>query len=289
MPELPEVEVVKRSLINKTQNLIVKAVKINDGRLRYKIDRSEVKKIIGLKFKRISRRSKYLLFFFNKDIVMLVHLGMTGKFFFVNRKKAKFKTSFYYDLNGDKDKKHDRIIFNLSNNQKLIYNDVRKFGFIKFIKRVNLKQNTHLKHLGPEPLSAEFNTEYFKNYIIGKERTIKDLLMDQKFLSGLGNIYANEILFFSGVRPEKKIKKLKNFEIQKIIKISKKIISKAIILGGSSIKDFSSSSGKKGSFQQHFGVYGKKGENCSKVKCIGKIKKIVIANRASFFCNKCQK
>ena len=98
MPELPEVEVVKRSLVNKIRNLIVKAVKINDDRLRYKIDRRKIKKIIGLKFKKISRRSKYLLFSFNKDIVMMVHLGMTGKFFFVNRKRTKFKTSFYYDL-----------------------------------------------------------------------------------------------------------------------------------------------------------------------------------------------
>ena len=113
--------------------------------------------------------------------------------------------------------------------------------------------------------------------------------MDQKFLSGLGNIYVNEILFFSGVNPAKKIKKLKNFEIKKIIKFSKKIISKAILLGGSSIKDFSSSSGKKGSFQQLFKVYGKKGENCTKLKCKGRVKKIVISNRASFFCNKCQK
>ena len=289
MPELPEVEVVKRSLINKTQNLIVKAVKINDGRLRYKIDRNEIKKIIGLKFKKISRRSKYLLFFFNSDVVMLVHLGMTGKFFFVNRKRTKYKTSFYYDINEDKDKKHDRIIFYLSNNQKLIYNDVRKFGFIKFIKRSNLDQNVHLKHLGPEPLSSNFSLGYFKNYIKGKERTIKDLLMDQKFISGLGNIYVNEILFFSGVRPAKKIKKLTNFEIKKIIKFSKKIISKAILLGGSSIKDFSSSSGKKGSFQQLFRVYGKKGENCTKLMCKGRVKKIVIANRASFFCDKCQK
>ena len=289
MPELPEVEVVKRSLTNKTQNLIIKAVKINDGRLRYKINRNKIKKIIGLKFKKISRRSKYLLFFFDKDIVMLVHLGMTGKFFFVNSKRRKYKTSFYYDLNEEKDKKHDRIIFDLSNDNKLIYNDIRKFGFIKFVKRVSLDQNIHLKHLGPEPLSTEFSVEYFKNFIKGRERTIKDLLMDQKFISGLGNIYVNEILFFSGVRPTKKIKKIKDFEIQKIVKYSKKIISKAIILGGSSIKDFSSSSGKRGSFQQYFSVYGKKGKNCSKAKCIGKIKKIVIANRASFFCNKCQK
>ena len=169
MPELPEVEVVKRSLIKKIQNSIIKAVKINDGRLRYKINRNKIKKIIGLKFKKISRRSKYLLFFFNKDIVMLVHLGMTGKFFFVNHKKKKYRTSFYYKLNDVKDSKHNRIIFSLSNNQKLIYNDIRKFGFIKFINRVSLDQNTHLKHLGPEPLSAKFNIKYFENYIIGKK------------------------------------------------------------------------------------------------------------------------
>jgi formamidopyrimidine-DNA glycosylase len=289
MPELPEVEVVKRSLINKTQNLIVKAVKINDGRLRYKIDRNKIKKIIGLKFIKISRKSKYLLFFFNKNIVMLVHLGMTGKFFFVNQKKIKYKTSFYYDINDDKDKKHNHIIFDLSNNQKLIYNDIRKFGFIKIIKRVNLDQNIHLKYLGPEPLSNKFNIEYFKNFISGKNRTIKDILMDQKFISGLGNIYVNEILYYSGLKPAKNVKKLTHVEIKKIIKFSKKIISKAISLGGSSIKDFSSSSGKKGSFQQYFRVYGKKGENCPSVKCKGKIKKIIIANRASFFCNRCQK
>ena len=113
--------------------------------------------------------------------------------------------------------------------------------------------------------------------------------MDQKFISGLGNIYVNEILFFSGIGPAKKIKRLTTFEIKKIIKFSKKVISKAIFHGGSSIKNFSSSSGKKGTFQQYFSVYGKKGENCPKVKCKGKIKKIVIANRSSFFCNKCQK
>ena len=220
---------------------------------------------------------------------MLVHLGMTGKFFFVDQKKTKYKTSFYYNINKDEDNKHDRIIFNLSHNQKLIYNDVRKFGFIKFIKRANVDLNSHLKLLGPEPLSTKFNMEYFKNYTMGKERTIKSLLMDQKFISGLGNIYVNEILFFSGIRPEKKIKKLTDIEIKKIIKFTKKIISRAIIHGGSSIKNFSSSSGKKGSFQQHFRVYGKKGENCTNIKCKGKIKKIVIANRASFFCNKCQK
>ena len=289
MPELPEVEVVKRSLVNKIQNSIVKAVKINDGRLRYRVDKNKIKKIIGLRIKKISRRSKFLLFFFNNNIVMLVHLGMTGKFFFINQKNTKYKTSFYYDINEDKDKKHDRVIFNLSKNQKLIYNDVRKFGFIKFVKKINLDQNLHLKNLGPEPLEKNFNFSYFKQYIINKKRTIKDILMDQKFISGLGNIYVNETLFFSGIKPTKKVKNLSDSEIRKIIKFIKKILSKAIVLGGSSIKNFSRDNGKKGLFQQYFCVYGKKGEKCSNRSCRSIIIKIVISNRATFYCNKCQK
>jgi len=289
MPELPEVEVVKRSLVNKILNSIVKAVKINDGGLRYRVDKNKIKKIIGLRIKKISRRSKFILFFFNNNTVMLVHLGMTGKFFFINHENTKYKTSFYYDINEDKDKKHDRVIFNLSKNQKLIYNDVRKFGFIKFIKKIDLDQNLHLKNLGPEPLEKKFNFNYFRLYIINKNRTIKDILMDQKFISGLGNIYVNEILFFSGIRPTKKVKNLSVSEIRKIIKFTKKILSKAITLGGSSIKNFSSDDGKKGSFQQYFCVYGKKGEKCSKKNCNRNIIKIVISNRASFYCDKCQK
>ena len=160
MPELPEVEVVKRSLINKTQNLIVKAVQIND-KLRYKIDKHQIKKIIGLKIKKIMRRSKYLLFFFNNDTIMLVHLGMTGKFFFINKENTKFKTSFYYEINENKDKKHDHVIFNLSKNQKLIYNDVRKFGFIKFFNKLNIRHNFHLK-FRTRTLNDEFNTTYLK-------------------------------------------------------------------------------------------------------------------------------
>ena len=289
MPELPEVEVVKKSLINKMENLIVKAIKIKDGRLRYKINRQKIKSIVGLRFKKISRRSKYLLFFFNKNIVMLVHFGMTGKFFFINNKKTKYKTSFYYDLNENKDKKYDRLIFDLSNNQKLIYNDVRKFGFIKIFKRENLNKISHIKDLGPEPLSIKFNFSYFKKNILKRDRTIKDILMDQKFVSGLGNIYVNEILFYSGIRPIKKVNNLSNIEIKKIVRFTKKVISKAIILGGSSIKNFSSSSGKRGSFQQYFNVYGKKGEKCSNKKCKNNIIKIILANRASFYCPKCQK
>ena len=237
---------------------------------------------------KIKRRSKYLLFFLNKNLVILVHLGMTGKFLIIKKDNEIQKTSFYYEVENN-DKKHDRVIFSLNIGSKIIYNDVRKFGFIKIVKEKDLNQNQHLNIIGPEPLSDIFNLNYFKNYIVNRTRLIKDLLMDQKFVSGLGNIYVNEILFLSKVKPNKKTKNLKNKELVKIIKNTKKVLKKAILFGGSSIKNFSSSYGKKGNFQQHFAVYGKKGSKCSNNDCKEIIKKIMISNRASFFCSKCQK
>ena len=289
MPELPEVEVVKRSLIRKVKNLIIQKVNIKDSKLRYHIDKNKFRKITGLRIKKIERKSKFLLFFLSKNFIMMVHLGMTGKFFFVDRKNTKLKTSFYYNIDYKKEQKYDRVEFILNKNQKLIYNDVRKFGFIKLLSNKEYKDNFHLIHLGPEPLKNTFNYTYFKNYIKGRSRVIKDILMDQKFVSGLGNIYANEILFLSKVKPSRKVKNLKEFELKKIINFTKEVLKNAIELGGSSIKDFSSSNGKKGSFQQHFNVYGKKGATCSNTTCKSIIGKSSISNRSTFFCDNCQK
>jgi formamidopyrimidine-DNA glycosylase len=289
MPELPEVEVVKRSLTRKVQNLIIQKVNIKDSKLRYHIDKNKFRKITGLRIKKIERKSKFLLFFLNKNFIMMAHLGMTGKFFFVDRKNTKLKTSFYYNIDYKKEQKYDRVEFILNKNQKLIYNDVRKFGFIKLLSDKKYKNNFHLKHLGPEPLKNTFNYTYFKNYIKGRSRMIKDILMDQKFVSGLGNIYANEILFLSKIKPSRKVKNLKEFELKKIINFTKEVLKNAIELGGSSIKDFSSSNGKKGSFQQHFNVYGKKGATCSNTTCKSIIVKSSISNRSTFFCDNCQK
>ena len=289
MPELPEVEVVKRSLTSKIQKLVVEKITVKDEKLRYRINKKKLKTLLGLKIIKILRRSKFLLFIFEKNTVMLVHLGMTGKFFFLNKNAKKFKTSFYYNIDESKDNKHNRLIFSLSKKQKLIYNDVRKFGFIKILDKRQLQYNLHLKNLGPEPLGNSFDFKYFKNYLINRNRTIKDILMDQKFVSGLGNIYVNEVLFLSKVKPTKKTYLIKNKEIHKIIKSTKKTLKKAISLGGSSLRDFSSSDGKKGEFQQYFYVYGRKGENCLNRNCTKKIVKTIIGNRATFYCPKCQK
>ena len=149
MPELPEVEVVKRSLTSKIQKLVVEKITVKDEKLRYRINKKKLKTLLGLKIIKILRRSKFLLFIFEKNTVMLVHLGMTGKFFFLNRNAKKFKTSFYYNIDESKDNKHNRLIFSLSKKQKLIYNDVRKFGYIKLAEKPFDIFN--LKNLGYEP------------------------------------------------------------------------------------------------------------------------------------------
>ncbi len=289
MPELPEVEVVKKSLKSVVNNLIIKDVKIYDGNLRYKITKKQINQIIGSKILNIKRRSKYLLFFLSKGLVMIVHLGMTGKFFIIRENQIKQKTSFHYEINENKNFKHNHVVFLFKNKLKLIYNDVRKFGFIKIESLRKINNNLHLQILGPEPLSSSFSLKYLKKNFIKKNRPIKNLLMDQKFVSGLGNIYVNEILFYSEIKPYRKINKLKNEDLIKLLKFTKKILKKAIKLGGSSIKDFSSSSGEKGNFQECFAVYGRKGQICSNTDCNEIVRKIVMSNRASFFCPKCQK
>jgi len=287
MPELPEVEVVKKSLENKLKNLTIQRVDIINNKLRYKINSKLFRKIKNQKIISIQRRSKYLLIHLDKNSTILAHLGMTGKFFIIDDNR-KHKTSFYYSLKKN-DTKHDHITFIFNKKIKLIYNDVRKFGFIKIFSSKNVFKCSHLASLGPEPLSSNFNLSYFNKYIFNKKTKIKDLIMDQKFVAGLGNIYCNEVLYLCKINPARTIEKIKQKEVKKIIKFIKIILKKAIQLGGSSIKNFSSTEGQDGNFQQKFNVYGMEKTSCRRLKCLGTIKKVYTSNRSSFFCPKCQK
>ena len=286
MPELPEIEIVKRSLFKKINKAKIVNVKINNKSLRYKIPHALSKKLINERILKISRRSKYLIFHF-KNKLLLVHLGMTGKFLITRSKDSKvFKTSFYYDLNILT--KHNHIYFVLNNGLVLIYNDVRKFGFFKLFENIKLREIIHLKKLGPEPFSVLFNIKYFKNFIKNRKKNIKNLLMDQTFVSGLGNIYVNEVLFLSRINPLRPCNNLKNKDIRNLIFNIRKILRISIYQGGSSIKDFKNTYGEDGNFQQFFNVYGQENKNCSRILCKGKIKKMSISKRSAFYCNECQ-
>ena len=287
MPELPEVEIVKRSLSKMINKAKILGIKINNKNLRYKIPQEMQKELFNNQIIKISRKSKYLIIHFKKKF-LIVHLGMTGKFLVKKIKNNEmFKTSFYYDLNILP--QHNHIIFTLNNGLVLIYNDVRRFGFFQLFKNTKLNDIKFLKKLGPEPLSLSFNINYVKKYLKKRNKNIKNLLMDQTFVCGLGNIYVNEALFLSKIHPLRQCSNLERKSIKNLIYNIRKVLKIAINQGGSSIRDFKNVYGKSGNFQQFFNVYGQENKNCSRISCKGKIKKISISNRSSFYCNKCQK
>ena len=288
MPELPEVEVVKKSLEKTIYDLRIKNIEIPNKFLRYKINEKLMKSMVSSKVLSVSRRSKYILINLNNQFTIMIHLGMTGKIIITGTNKKKYKTSFYYELIDNKPK-HDHLILKFNKNILFTYNDVRKFGFIKIFKTSKLYSSSHLNKLGPEPLTKKFNFYYFKNNISNRQVCLKDLLMNQKFIAGLGNIYVNEALFLSKINKKIISNKIPLKKIKLLVYNIKKVLKKAIQEGGSSIKNFNNIKGKKGKFQQFFNVYGKQGNSCSRSNCIGIIRRIRISNRSTFYCDKCQK
>ena len=287
MPELPEVEIVKQSLSKKIEQKRIKKVIIKNRNLRFKIPLKFEKLLEQKKIKKVTRFSKYLILNFNDNSFCLIHLGMSGTIHLINKHIInKFtNTSFYNSPELPKKHNHVEIQFN---DMSIIYNDPRRFGFFRFID--NPKElKKRFNHLGPEPFFLSFNLKYLLNFFINKKKDIKSFLLDQKFVSGIGNIYASEILFLCKINPKTYAMKLSKNDCKKIIYYSKSVLKKAIEKGGSSIRDFKNTEGKNGSFQKEFKVYQRENQGCSRKNCHGKIKKIFISNRSTFFCNICQK
>ena len=287
MPELPEVEIVKQSLNQKTKHKRIKKVLIKNRNLRFKIPFKFEKKIENKIIKKITRFSKYIILNFSDNSFCLIHLGMSGTIHLIKKNiTSKFtNTSFYSYPNLPKKHNHIEIRFK---DLKIIYNDPRRFGFFIFIPNKR-KLIDRFSHLGPEPFSKSFNLSYLLKYFSNKKKDIKSFLLDQKFVSGIGNIYANEILFLSKIKPTKNAMKLNNQECKNLILFSRKVLNKAIKRGGSSIRNFKNTSGKNGNFQKEFRVYLREDLKCTRNGCLGKIKKKFISNRSTFFCNSCQK
>jgi formamidopyrimidine-DNA glycosylase len=287
MPELPEVEIVRQSLNQKISQKKIKKVIIKNRNLRFKLP-SKFEELLKNKIiKKVTRFSKYLILNFSDHSFCLIHLGMSGTIHLIEKNFLnKFtNTSFYNSPNLPKRHNHIEIQFK---DLKMIYNDPRRFGFFKFIED-KIALSNRFEYLGPEPFSKSFNLKYLQSYFLNKKKNIKNYLLDQKFVSGIGNIYASEILFLSKVNPIKPVKKLSENDCKKIIIFSKSVLDKAIKKGGSTIRDFKSTSGQRGNFQKEFKVYQRENLNCPRNKCAGKIKKIFISNRSTFFCNICQK
>ncbi|MDA9085004.1 bifunctional DNA-formamidopyrimidine glycosylase/DNA-(apurinic or apyrimidinic site) lyase [Candidatus Pelagibacter sp.] len=287
MPELPEVEIVKQSLAKKIEQKKIKKVIIKNRNLRFKIPQKFEELLKNKIIKKITRFSKYLILNFSDGSFCLIHLGMSGTIHLIKKNNLNKFTNVSFYNSPTLPKKHNHVEIQFQS-LKVIYNDPRRFGFFKF---VNNKQEliNRFRHLGPEPFFKNFNFKYLSKYFFNKKRDIKSFLIDQRFVSGIGNIYASEILFLSKIKPTKSAMKLSEKDCKKIISFSKSVLKKAILKGGSSIRDFKNTQGKKGNFQKEFKVYQRENQNCLRNKCTGKIKKIFISNRSTFFCNTCQK
>jgi formamidopyrimidine-DNA glycosylase len=269
MPELPEVETSVQA-IQEFANQNIESIEIYNPNLRWKVDCNTFKNLSGLKVSKIDRRAKYILFHLNQSQI-LIHLGMTGTL-----RIAKKESNFY--------KKHDHVEF-IFQRGKLIFNDPRRFGSIHFIKEPS--KHFLLEKLGPEPLSEEFNGEYLFQKIKKSLSPIKNSLMNQHNVVGIGNIYANEILFDAKIRPTRKSKTITKKEYNKIAASTKKILKVAIKAGGTTLKDFYQPDGNKGYFKIDLAVYDRANEKCKNCKK-ELIKRIIQSQRATFYCRKCQ-
>ena len=283
MPELPEVETVKRGLEEFIINENIKKVYLSKFSLRFPWPKDFVSKVVGKKIISVKRRAKYIIIGLSDNYSIISHLGMSGTYKVLKKSEAQD----YVIL------KHDHLIIDLDN-YKIVYNDPRRFGYIDL---TNQEPEIHkfLSSLGPEPLSNYFNADDLAKALLNKSKPIKNLLLDQNIVSGLGNIYVCEALFRSKINPKKNCSKLvtsKGRPRKNLILLVRKInevIKEAIEVGGSSLRDFSNISGKMGYFQSSFNVYNRENEKCLIDSCDGVVKRIIQSGRSTFFCSKCQK
>jgi len=277
MPELPEVETIKRQLEKMLIGKKIASVEVFLPKLIQGISTPTFKqKIEKIIIKNIWRRAKILIISLSNNFSLLIHLKMTGQLIYHKIYNIKQKT------------KYTHIIYHFIDKSVLLHNDLRQFGYVKLINtdKVNALLENKEK-LGPEPLDKNFTLEKFKQLLQKRKTTkIKTLLMDQKFIAGIGNIYSDEILFFAKIRPARPVSALKQDEIKKIYQGIKKILTEAIKLRGSSVENYIDASGKSGEYAQKIKVYGRKGESCP--KCKTKIERLKMAGRSAHFCPKCQ-
>ena len=286
MPELPEVEIVRQSLDKKIKQKKVKKIIVRNRNLRIKLPPNFTSMMENQKIIKIDRFSKFIILHLSGGKFCLLHLGMSGTIHIISKKKKSLFTnsSFYNSPSLPKKHNHIEIIFD---DVKVVYNDPRRFGFFQILNNSHFVKK-RFAHFGPEPFQSQFNLNYISSFLKKKKKNIKNFLLDQNFVSGIGNIYASEILFFCKINPNKKAYLINKKDLKKIILNSRRVLINAIKKGGSTIRDFKNTSGKKGNFQKDFKVYDREGLRCKRQKCKGVILKKVISNRSTFFCNSCQ-
>ena len=273
MPELPEVETIKLSLEPFLLNKKIEKVDIMESRLRFPVVKEDFELwVSGQKIIAIRRRAKYLIWDLDNNAGVIIHLGMSGR--------------LGYFRSQDPVERHTHVVFYLSMGH-IRYRDPRRFGFIEVRKPGDKNFYKRFLHLGVEPLQDNFNAEYLKQKTAHSIRPVKNILMDATIVVGIGNIYANESLFFAGIHPATPAKELSHLQREALIHSVKKVLKKAIEKGGTTLNDYRNANGEPGFFQLDLSVYGRENEACP--RCNQLIRKIVLSGRSSFYCPACQK
>jgi len=270
MPELPEVQTVVTGLKPQVLGKTITSVSISGKNLRYPLPDFEILRNEAIVD--ISRRAKYLLFHFEHGFTLLWHLGMTGQFHVLPKSETAAK--------------HEHVTFTFDDDSTLRYRDVRRFGYADICKTNTLEEHVWINKLGVEPLLDDFDATHLQLMLKNKNISIKQAIMDNAVVVGVGNIYASESLFRAGIHPTKPSKTLSLQKLKKLVQHIKTVLNEAIASGGSTISDFVKADGKPGYFAHNFKVYGREGEPC--LSCKKPIERIVQNGRASFFCARCQ-
>lgn len=281
MPELPEVETVKRGLTPYMKGVRIVQTIQNRPNLRIPFPENLAQKTQGLIISDMGRRGKYMLIHLEDAHTLIVHLGMSGSFKIVTHNEA-------YVPN-----KHDHLIFEMESKAKIIFNDPRRFGMVYHHPVAELEDHKAFSNMGPEPFDLEFNDAYLYSALKQKTSPIKTALLDQAIVAGLGNIYVCEALFMVGINPKRKSNKISKAKCAELVTAIRDVLSKAIVAGGSSLRDHRQASGELGYFQHQFSVYGKEGDKCPTCDCdypkTHGIRRITQSGRSSFYCPQKQK
>jgi formamidopyrimidine-DNA glycosylase len=292
MPELPEVETVRRGLAPVMEGARFTKVEVRRGDLRWPLPKDFVKRLEGQTVRGLGRRAKYLLADLSSGDVLLMHLGMSGSFHVLNGGDA--MPGHYYHERG-KLSAHDHVVFHMSNGATVTFNDPRRFGSMKLVPREQLENEPLLRALGPEPLGNEFDASMLALACRGKKTSLKAALLDQRIVAGLGNIYVCEALHRAKLSPKRRASTIAtrtgapNDHAVRLVQAIRDVLNDAIKAGGSSLRDHRLTDGALGMFQHNFRVYDREGERCPTPGCKGVIRRIVQTGRSTFFCPICQK
>lgn len=283
MPELPEVETVRQGLLPVLEGRRFKRVIARRGDLRFPLPTKFAERLTGRRVETLTRRAKYILAHLDGDEVLIMHLGMSGRFSIEGAKVGAF---VHATPDGGK---HDHIVFETDAGARVTFTDHRRFGMMDLFKASEAATYKHLAGLGPEPLSGAFSPGALDAALNGKRTPIKAALLDQRVVAGLGNIYVCEALFRAGISPKRLAATVVGARSRKLVPEVKAVLRAAIKAGGSSLRDYKQANGELGYFQHNFSVYDREGQACARKGCTGVVKRIVQSGRSTFYCATCQR